>query len=861
MEVDTKMEVDTPGTPMKDSTLTVDIPSPPVGGVSIADCPSPKLNDVQRRAQKKAQALARARMEKVRNRQLEALRELKEGLEGDNMSSADKLQRRLDFLNKQAEVFTHGRRARAVGRKTGKKGVRSRTPSPLPSASGCGRRNRKSEAAEDREMLERDGDDDFEVTKVTRQPPSIKGGKMRPYQIEGLNWLINLHLKGINGILADEMGLGKTLQSISILTYLHDVYGIEGKHLIIVPKSTIGNWCREFNRWAPVFRTLRFLGTKPERVALKDTMQRGEWDVVITSYEMVKIEKNAFMKHSYVYMVLDEAHSIKNENSILSRTVRLFNVKSRLLLTGTPLQNNLHELWALLNFLLPDIFGSSDDFDSWFKFDDSDTEEMEGAVVKKLHTILRPFLLRRLKNDVEDTLLPKIETKLYIGMSEMQKYWYKQILTKDATTLNQLGGAGKVKLLNILMQLRKCCNHPYLFNGAEIGPPYTNGPHLWENAGKMVLLERLLPKLKAQGSRVLLFSQMTRVLDIMEDYMNVKGYKYCRIDGSTKAESRDEQMDEFNKPGSEKFLFMLSTRAGGLGINLQTADIVILFDSDWNPQVDLQAMDRAHRIGQKKQVYVFRFVTENTVEEKDLIDSTLERISPFMRRKLSMPLREDWGVVVEPSLNEWGKLGTNCLLLQKLDVHNIRVLSGVLAQSVALLHYEARADDVLDTFCSLNESVLRRRGNLSAKIAERMKATLSGDGNSSLLPSKSIETELSKETLFHLIATNNEIITNVLSKLKVLDRASNFLWNSTEYYDLWELLRVEFEIEDRFQSVEDKLNIVQENARFFVEVVSDRYGHRLEKVIIFLIAVEIGFEVVDHWPSSSSLSALSAIFM
>ena len=249
------------------------------------------------------------------------------------------------------------------------------------------------------------------------------------------------------------------------------------------------------------------------------------------------------------------------------------------------------------------------------------------------------------------------------------------------------------------------------------------------------------------------------------------------------------------------------------------------------------------------------------VEEKDLIDSTLERISPFMRRKLSMPLREDWGVVVEPSLNEWGKLGTNCLLLQKLDVHNIRVLSGVLAQSVALLHYEARADDVLDTFCSLNESVLRRRGNLSAKIAERMKATLSGDGNSSLLPSKSIETELSKETLFHLIATNNEIITNVLSKLKVLDRASNFLWNSTEYYDLWELLRVEFEIEDRFQSVEDKLNIVQENARFFVEVVSDRYGHRLEKVIIFLIAVEIGFEVVDHWPSSSSLSALSAIFM
>jgi len=287
--------------------------------------------------------------------------------------------------------------------------------------------------------------------------------------------------------------------------------------------------------------------------------------------------------------------------------------KFRLLLTGTPLQNNLKELWALLNFLLPEFFASAEDFDVWFKVDGAG---MEDEVVKRLHTVLRPFLLRRLKDDVEKSLLPKIETKLFIGMTEMQIFYYKKILEKDAHTLNQLGGAGRVKLLNILMQLRKCTNHPYLFQGAEIGPPYTNGPHLWENTGKMRLLDKLLVKIKSNGSRVLLFCQMTRMLDILEDYMQVRGYEYCRIDGSTAGEKRASQMDEYNALYSTKFVFMLSMRAGGLGINLQTADIVILYDSDWNPQVDLQAMDRAHRIGQKKQVRVFRFVTEGTVEEK-----------------------------------------------------------------------------------------------------------------------------------------------------------------------------------------------------------------------------------------------------
>jgi SWI/SNF-related matrix-associated actin-dependent regulator of chromatin subfamily A member 5 len=213
-------------------------------------------------------------------------------------------------------------------------------------------------------------------------------------------------------------------------------------------------------------------------------------------------------------------------------------------------------------------------------------------------------------------------------MSEMQVKWYQKILEKDIDAVNGAfqNRESKTRLLNIVMQLRKCCNHPYLFEGAEPGPPYTTDEHLVQNAGKMVMLDKLLVRLKRQGSRVLIFSQMSRVLDILEDYCVFRDYKYCRIDGSTAHEQRISAIDEYNKPGSEKFIFLLTTRAGGLGINLTTADIVVLYDSDWNPQADLQAMDRAHRIGQTKQVVVFRFVTENAIEEK-----VLERAAQKLR--------------------------------------------------------------------------------------------------------------------------------------------------------------------------------------------------------------------------------------
>ena len=365
--------------------------------------------------------------------------------------------------------------------------------------------------------------------------------------------------------------------------------GIPGPHLVIAPKSTLANWVKEVARWVPTLKTLKLLGSKDERAEQRRLLAEGDYNVVITSFEIAIIEKNALKKVPWYYLVIDEAHRIKNEKSVLSTVVRLFDTQCRLLLTGTPLQNNLHELWALLNFLLPEVFGNSEDFDEWFDIKGSDPAE----VVQKLHKILRPFLLRRLKSDVEKSLPPKKETRLFVGLSQMQKEWYKKILRKDLAVIGSSEDGSKskgnrVRLLNIVMQLRKCCNHPYLFQGAEPGPPYSNGPHLVENSGKMMVLDKLLPKLKEQESRVLIFSQMTRLLDILEDYLVFKGMQYCRIDGSTGGDVREEMIESFNKPNSEKFVFLLSTRAGGLGINLATADIVILYDSDWNPQCDLQ---------------------------------------------------------------------------------------------------------------------------------------------------------------------------------------------------------------------------------------------------------------------------------
>ncbi|VAH72387.1 unnamed protein product [Triticum turgidum subsp. durum] len=546
------------------------------------------------------------KQERARLKQLQKLKKQKiqEILQTQNAAiDADmnkKGKGRLKYLLQQTEVFAHF----AEGSQAKEKKPRGRG---RPSS------KRRAEEEDDEEYLEEEEDAlaSSVGTHLLVQPSCING-QMRDYQLAGLNWLIRLYDNGINGILADEMGLGKTLQTISLMGYLHEFRGITGPHMVVAPKSTLGNWMNEIARFCPILRAVKFLGNPEERNHIREKLlQPGKFDVCVTSFEMAIKEKNALKRFSWRYIIIDEAHRIKNENSLLSKTMRLFSTNYRLLITGTPLQNNLHELWSLLNFLLPEIFSSAETFDEWFQIT-GETDQQE--VVQQLHKVLRPFLLRRLKSDVEKGLPPKKEIILKVGMSQMQKQYYRGLLQKDLEVIN--AGGERKRLLNIAMQLRKCCNHPYLFQGAEPGPPYTTGDHLIETAGKMVLLDKLLPKLKHRDSRVLIFSQMTRLLDILEDYLMYRGYQYCRIDGSTGGEDRDASIDAFNKPGSEKFVFLLSTRAGGLGINLATADVVILYDSDWNPQADLQAQDRAHRIGQKKEVQVFRFCTEYTIEEK-----------------------------------------------------------------------------------------------------------------------------------------------------------------------------------------------------------------------------------------------------
>ncbi|OIV95793.1 hypothetical protein TanjilG_20243 [Lupinus angustifolius] len=544
-----------------------------------------------------------SKREKARLREMEKMKKQKiqEILDAQNASiDADMNNRgkgRLKYLLQQTELFAHFA-----------KGDQS---SSQKKTRGRGRHASKvTEEEEDEEYLKEE-DDVANNTRLLTQPSCIQG-KMRDYQLAGLNWLIRLYENGINGILADEMGLGKTLQTISLLGYLHEFRGIKGPHMVVAPKSTLGNWMNEIRRFCPVLRAIKFLGNPDERRHIKEELLvAGKFDVCVTSFEMAIKEKSALRRFSWRYIIIDEAHRIKNENSLLSKTMRIYSTNYRLLITGTPLQNNLHELWSLLNFLLPEIFSSAETFDEWFQISGENDQQ---EVVQQLHKVLRPFLLRRLKSDVEKGLPPKKETILKVGMSQMQKQYYKALLQKDLEVVN--AGGERKRLLNIAMQLRKCCNHPYLFQGAEPGPPYTTGDHLITNAGKMVLLDKLLPKLKERDSRVLIFSQMTRLLDILEDYLMFQGYQYCRIDGNTGGDERDASIEAFNKPGSEKFVFLLSTRAGGLGINLATADVVILYDSDWNPQVDLQAQDRAHRIGQKKEVQVFRFCTEYTIEEK-----------------------------------------------------------------------------------------------------------------------------------------------------------------------------------------------------------------------------------------------------
>ncbi|KZT57459.1 hypothetical protein CALCODRAFT_496102 [Calocera cornea HHB12733] len=588
------------------------------------------------------------------------------------------------------------------------------------------------------------------------QPKLVTGATLRAYQRIGLNWLVTLHSNGLNGILADEMGLGKTLQVIALLAHLRE-HGVWGPFLIVCPLSVMHNWVAEFEKFTPSIPVVMYHGTPDERRELQRTVlvppykDRGPapkklkllkpvgrksapgtrtgtpaasteetFPIVVTTYEMVIRDKAFLGTFKWKHLIVDEGHRLKNMESRIIKEIKLYHSDNRLILTGTPLQNNLAELWSLLNFILPDIFDDLDAFQQWFDFDEitsapSDSvsaahlsSEQTAQIVNSLHDILKPFLLRRLKTDVEIDLPPKKEYVLYAPLTQAQSELYKAIAgggvrewliekktggakrkvlpqveedddeedeevrgkrykrklrkgrkvsyahalednddkymkqweenagkepeaeEEEEKTAEQVGAewvmakarksVANMNLQNRVMQLRKVCSHPFLFEwpiDPATGQQVVNDELVGES-GKMLLLDRLLEALFKEKHKVLLFSQFTTMLDIVQDWATeFKGWDICRIDGSTPPLDRRSEMDRFNKGGDAPDaprLFLLSTRAGGLGINLTSADTVIFYDQDWNPQMDLQAQDRAHRIGQTKPVLIFRLVAAHTIE-------------------------------------------------------------------------------------------------------------------------------------------------------------------------------------------------------------------------------------------------------
>ncbi|XP_076637623.1 lymphoid-specific helicase [Colletes latitarsis] len=529
--------------------------------------------------------------------------------------------------------------------------------------------------------------------------PKYFNGILRDYQIDGFQWLKVLYENGINGILADEMGLGKTIQVIALFSYLIEKRQ-DGPYLIIAPLSTIPNWLIEFERFAPKLPVILLHGTPEERYsALKEIKQKHRISnyyttlpIVLTTFEVPLSEKHFIRSQHWRYIVIDEGHRIKNPNCMLVSFLKTCKSMNRLLLTGTPLQNNLSELWSLLNFLLPEIFDDLAVFKSWFnakelEYDEGTKkflkQEEEKHVLSSLREILQPFMLRREKTDVCLEVPPKKELIVYAPLTQLQHDLYKAVLNRDIQKLSLMDekiiidtedgkrpkrkcttkinfnsyftknysreklfeeklfakneestvtkmSAQKIftdvadRNLNFLINItpiskitmyKKIVNHPYLVHcplDASGLPKVDN--ELIASSGKLLVLDAMLAKLKERGHKVLLFSTMTMILDVIEDYLSLRDYYYVRLDGNTPLTQRKENIQEFNT-NPDLFLFLISTRAGGIGLNLAAADTVIIYDSDWNPQMDIQAMARCHRIGQTRPVIVYRFCTKGTIDE------------------------------------------------------------------------------------------------------------------------------------------------------------------------------------------------------------------------------------------------------
>lgn len=479
--------------------------------------------------------------------------------------------------------------------------------------------------------------------------------QLRSYQLEGVNWLLWNWFNKRSCILADEMGLGKTCQAVSFLKLLStlDATRVRGPFLVVAPLSLISQWNLEATAWDPDLNIIVYHGHADARAYLQEhefyynepfvskataiKLKRQnvtKFHLLITTYEVAMKDIAVLSKIRWRVLIVDEAHRLKNNKSRLFLELGAVPRDFCLLLTGTPLQNSTEELFALLNFADQVNFQDRNTFIERFG------QLTDSKQVNDLHTVLKPYLLRRVKEDVAKSLPPKEETILEVSLTPLQKTYYKAIYERNTSFLFKGAKPNNApSLMNIMMELRKCCNHPFLIRGVEEriltdaanaerasaelteegeAPPIDMlkiyGEQLVKSSGKMVLLAKLLPKLFNGGHKVLIFSQMVRVLDIFADFLRLNHYKFERLDGSTSAAARNAAVERFNRFSCQRFVMLLSTRAGGLGLNLTSADVVIIADSDWNPQNDLQAMARAHRIGQTRAVRVYRLLTAKTYE-------------------------------------------------------------------------------------------------------------------------------------------------------------------------------------------------------------------------------------------------------
>ncbi|KAI7866137.1 P-loop containing nucleoside triphosphate hydrolase protein [Spinellus fusiger] len=459
--------------------------------------------------------------------------------------------------------------------------------------------------------------------ELKKQPNIIKGGELMKHQLDGLNWLLYQWERNQPCILADDMGLGKTIQIIVFFYYLFKKFNIY-PFFIVVPNSTLENWLREFSKWAPDMLAVPYQGSAKSRELTRKyeifsqdyPHPKIKCHVVVLTYESALYDMSYFLKSAYwPAMVVDEAHRLKNNSSLLFQKLQSLNTDHKILLTGTPLQNNIRELINIMHFVDPIRFKDLKTLGEKYK-------ELSHELVQELHDHLKPYFLRRTKKLALKDLPPKFEIIVPLSMTNLQKEVYKSILSNNivsfASTSSQSAPKLQKKARSVLMELRKTLNHPYLIQDVEVDQPSAEATQraLIDACEKLKVLHQMIPKLQKDGHRLLIFSTLRLTLDVLEDYLKAQSYKFVRLDGSCSQLERVKAIDAFNAPNSDIPVFLLTTRAGGVGINLATADTVLVWDSDFNPHADLQAISRAYRIGQKNPVLVLKFMTRLSIEEK-----------------------------------------------------------------------------------------------------------------------------------------------------------------------------------------------------------------------------------------------------